>query len=540
MVPRRAARGRRRPSAPAGSTPTPRRCRSSPSTAARACSTPSSTCPSSTARPRADRAALFHDDDRPAPTLDVAGAGPQWAAATPRTGPRRPARSCALYVALTRAQSQVVTWWAPDAEHAAHAGLTGCCSAGGPATREVPDRQPVHDDATPRTCCGRHRAARRPGASRSSVAAGRRRSPAAPAAAAPLAVAGVRPRGRHRLAAHVLLRADPGRGAARSRSTSEPEVAGHEDEEPVRRAAERRRSARARRASRRRAGLADGRPARRAPTSARWSTRCSSTPTRRRPTCAPSCATPRRASSCAGGRSTSTPDELAEALLPLQHTPLGPLAGGLTLADIPLRDRLRELDFEFPLAGGDRPGRAAARRAPAATWPPLLRAHLAADDPMRAVRRPARVAVARRPAAARLPHRLDRRGAAAPAGDGSTASSSSTTRPTARRARRAADRARLHAGADGRGDAALALPAAGAALLRRAAPLPALAAARLRPERPPRRRALPLRARHVRPGHPGGRRPARAGSSRGSRRRRWCVALSDLLDGPAAGDRSAR
>ena len=42
------------------------------------------------------------------------------------------------------------------------------------------------------------------------------------------------------------------------------------------------------------------------------------------------------------------------------------------------------------------------------------------------------------------------------------------------------------------------------------------------PATPPRRRALPLRARHVRPGHPGGRRAARAGCSAGSRPRRWC------------------
>ncbi|BDX34295.1 RecBCD enzyme subunit RecB [Mycobacterium antarcticum] len=45
--------------------------------------------------------------------------------------------------------------------------------------------------------------------------------------------------------------------------------------------------------------------------------------------------------------------ELAAALVPMHDTPLGPLAGGLTLRQIGLRDRLRELDFEFPLAGGD-------------------------------------------------------------------------------------------------------------------------------------------------------------------------------------------
>ncbi len=45
--------------------------------------------------------------------------------------------------------------------------------------------------------------------------------------------------------------------------------------------------------------------------------------------------------------------ELAAALVPLHHTSLGPLAGGLTLGGIGLPDRLCELDFEIPLAGGD-------------------------------------------------------------------------------------------------------------------------------------------------------------------------------------------
>ena len=40
----------------------------------------------------------------------------------------------------------------------------------------------------------------------------------------------------------------------------------------------------------------------------------------------------------------------------MHDTSLGPLAGGLTLRQIGLRDRLREMDFEFPLAGGDLSG----------------------------------------------------------------------------------------------------------------------------------------------------------------------------------------
>jgi exodeoxyribonuclease V beta subunit len=44
--------------------------------------------------------------------------------------------------------------------------------------------------------------------------------------------------------------------------------------------------------------------------------------------------------------------ELAAALVPMHDTPLGPLAPGLTLRQIGLKDRLRELDFEIPLNGG--------------------------------------------------------------------------------------------------------------------------------------------------------------------------------------------
>ena len=64
----------------------------------------------------------------------------------------------------------------------------------------------------------------------------------------------------------------------------------------------------------------------------------------------------------------------------MQHTSLGPLAGGRTLAEIGLGDRLRELDFEFPLAGGEHPVAVVPLRAMAAS----LRAHLRPDDPMRA------------------------------------------------------------------------------------------------------------------------------------------------------------
>jgi exodeoxyribonuclease V beta subunit len=71
--------------------------------------------------------------------------------------------------------------------------------------------------------------------------------------------------------------------------------------------------------------------------------------------------------------------DLAEALLPSLRTPLGALAGHRRLADVAAADRLVELDFELPLAGGEAPV-GAARVGEIAR---LLRAHLPADDPLR-------------------------------------------------------------------------------------------------------------------------------------------------------------
>lgn len=83
---------------------------------------------------------------------------------------------------------------------------------------------------------------------------------------------------------------------------------------------------------------------------------------------------------CAWWPVAATPEELAAAMVPMHDTPLGPLAGGLTLRHIGLSDRLRELDFELPLAGGDRPS--AGSEARLADLAPLLREHLPSDDPL--------------------------------------------------------------------------------------------------------------------------------------------------------------
>jgi exodeoxyribonuclease V beta subunit len=75
--------------------------------------------------------------------------------------------------------------------------------------------------------------------------------------------------------------------------------------------------------------------------------------------------------------------DLAAALVPLHHTSLGPLADGLTLGEIGLSDRLCELDFEIPLTGGDLPAGSGEARITLAEVGTLLERHLGDDDPLR-------------------------------------------------------------------------------------------------------------------------------------------------------------
>ncbi|WP_277835467.1 UvrD-helicase domain-containing protein [Speluncibacter jeojiensis] len=75
------------------------------------------------------------------------------------------------------------------------------------------------------------------------------------------------------------------------------------------------------------------------------------------------------------GFSDVDPEALAVALVPVLHTPL---AGGATLARIAPSDRLPELDFELPLAGGDDCDSAV--RVTLGQVARLLRAHLPAGD----------------------------------------------------------------------------------------------------------------------------------------------------------------
>jgi exodeoxyribonuclease V beta subunit len=79
-----------------------------------------------------------------------------------------------------------------------------------------------------------------------------------------------------------------------------------------------------------------------------------------------------------GPAAAMTADDLASAMLPTFRTPLGPLAKEQRLCDIPRSDRLAELGFEYPLAGGDTTN----AEVTLSMVGPLLRSHLAPPDPL--------------------------------------------------------------------------------------------------------------------------------------------------------------
>jgi exodeoxyribonuclease V beta subunit len=74
-------------------------------------------------------------------------------------------------------------------------------------------------------------------------------------------------------------------------------------------------------------------------------------------------------------------ESLTDALVAVCDSPLGALAADRTLREVPRHDRLCELDFELPLAGGDVPGYAAGR-VRLGQVARVLRRHLAPGDPV--------------------------------------------------------------------------------------------------------------------------------------------------------------
>ena len=315
-------------------------------------------------------------------------------------------------------------------EHAARRRCTGCCSRdgpGAPSPRVVPGARRRRGAGGP---AGALRAAAGPRASRWCATGRRRRGRRRRRPRRRARRGAVRPHAGPGLAAHLLQRADRG-GARRAggRCGSEPEVAREGRRGPDRRddgaGSPRRPPDAALRDARR--PVADGtdlpggtgvrHPGARGPRAAR--------PTA--PTCDAELAALRAPSRSRASAPGVDADALAAALLPsLAHTarPAGrrPRAAPTS----PPRDRLAELDFELPLAGGD-DARRAARRCSATSCRCCARAPRR-RRPARRLRRPRSPPLADA-AAARLPHRQHRRRAARRPAAG-RATSSSTTRRT--------------------------------------------------------------------------------------------------------------
>ncbi|HEX7738952.1 MAG TPA: UvrD-helicase domain-containing protein [Marmoricola sp.] len=319
---------------------------------------------------REQEALLYHDVDGRR-CLDVGRAGPGSVAGRLAAVEAAAEELRLTYVALTRAQSQVVAWWAPTRD-ARHGGLTRLLFARHAGDVVVPDTVEAPDDDSASAWLGVWEAAGAIAVEHAEPVASSTVAPSAPVPA--LAVRTFdRPvdLGWRRTSYSGLIREDPGT------ATSEPEIAGTVDEPdpvdgevaPV---------------------LTDARPddspvspMADLPAGATFGSLVHAILEIADPQ-----AQDLHAELARGAREQArwwpveaTPDELAAALVPVIRTPLGPLASGLTLGDFGRTERLCELDFEIPLDGGDL--HADRRDVLLAGVGEIMRAHLPEDDPMR-------------------------------------------------------------------------------------------------------------------------------------------------------------
>jgi exodeoxyribonuclease V beta subunit len=309
---------------------------------------------------------LFHD--RGIRCLHIGGADSPDYARVEQLGRREAASDDVrlTYVALTRAQSQVVAWWAPSWDEP-NGGLSRLLRGRRPGDPVVPDRcdPPKIDDADAVAALRAWETAGGPVLEESVI--GPPAELRSPDATTKLAV-----RHFHRHIDTTWRRTSYSgllRSAESSGVTSEPEVLELDDEVadiPVQQPAA--------------AGADVPSPMADLPTGAKFGSLVHAVLEHADPFAADFAAelAERVREHSLWWPVDVAPDALAAALLPMHDTPLGPLASGVTLRRIGLPDRLRELDFEFPLAGGDLRG-----AAPAITLADvgrLLTDHLPADD----------------------------------------------------------------------------------------------------------------------------------------------------------------
>jgi exodeoxyribonuclease V beta subunit len=313
--------------------------------------------------------ARYHDDAG-IRTIDVTGGGPGWAAhEQAHLGEEAGEELRDLYVALTRAQSQVVTWWAPT-RNTSDGGLHRVLFGRRPEQAEVPETQAVKDDAYVTRVLGLLEELGGPAPELSVLS-----DEISPVEGPPVGELGARAFDR---AVDTEWRRTSYSGLIRIQEqpvgvTSEAEVEPTDDEPgdpevpPT---------------------PSDGAPGVPSPMADLPSGAAFGSLVHGVLELADPEAPDLREELLAHTRDQLqwwpvdvAAEEIADGLLPSQRTPMGVLAGGLSLSEIPMRDRLCELDFEFPLTGGDRPA-AARAGVQLADVAPLLREHLPADDPL--------------------------------------------------------------------------------------------------------------------------------------------------------------
>lgn len=278
-----------------------------------------------------------------------------------------------FYVALTRAQSQVVTWWSPST-NANHAALHRLLLGRQPGDVELPTAVGLPDDAAAQARFAAWQEAGGP-----VVEAADEQPVAVPPDAAPEAELAVRAWSRTideqwRRTSYTALSVAQGESTT---ATSEPEVTVKDDEPPVPEPPAV-------------LELPFGdvpSPMGELPVGATFGSLVHAVLEEADPQ-----ADDLRAELAAHVREQlvrwPVPDldqgALADALVQVCTSPLGPLVGESTLTDIGRRDRLCEMDFELPLVGGDLvAGAAGDSDVTLGEVAPLLRRHLPDGDPLR-------------------------------------------------------------------------------------------------------------------------------------------------------------
>jgi exodeoxyribonuclease V beta subunit len=280
-----------------------------------------------------------------------------------------------LYVALTRAKCQVVTWWAPSFNTPTSA-LHRFASREPDAPATPKASYPLNGNPFARRALG-------PGFSVEEVAP--RSVTEWRAGPEPQPVLSVRSFNREldltwrRTSYSALTAAAHGTDPSVPGVSSEPDLRREDDEAPITSVP----NAAALAGSPLANGLAEPSPMHHLPSGAAFGTAVHAVFERVDPTAPDLPAALRQVCGMTlaqGPASTLSAEDLAGALLPAFRTPLGPLADELRLCDISPSDRLAELEFEDPLTGGDR----TSAEITLDMVGPLLRRHLPPSDPLAA------------------------------------------------------------------------------------------------------------------------------------------------------------